>query len=75
MKLTNGNLLGGAISMTTRLWDHIARFDSGAEYAIDDIAVSLRGLICPGNGGQVLLRIAKAYEVTQPVLSVTRALT
>ena len=42
----------------TRLRDHIERLDDGAGYAADDLAVVLRAWVHPGNGNDVVRRLA-----------------
>ena len=46
--------------------DHIARLDAGVAYAVDDLAVALRVLLCEGAGTGILLRAIEEFGVPQP---------
>jgi hypothetical protein len=69
---TGWNLGGAAIQMIARLRDHIERLDDGRAYAIDDLAVVLRGLLCSGNGNRVLMRLAQSAGLLMPQVRVSR---
>ena len=62
-------LLGPAINLITRMRDHVERLDEGAVHAVDDLAVTLRALLCSGRGNNVLLRLASAFATSAVVLS------
>jgi hypothetical protein len=69
---TGWNLVGAALQMVARLRDHIERFDAGQAYAVDDLAVVLRGLLCSGNGNRVLMRLAQSADISVPSVRVSR---
>jgi len=59
--------------MVSRLRDHIERIDNGVVYAVDDLAVVLRALLCHGKGNSVLRRIYDECGVAQPEILLSRA--
>jgi hypothetical protein len=66
-------IVGSALHMVSRLRDHIERVDNGAVYAVDDLAVVLRALLCHGRGNSVLRRLYDECGVAQPEILVSRA--
>ena len=66
------NLVGAALQMTSRLRDHIERLDEGAVYAVDDLAVVLRALVCSGKGNRVLMRLCDSTGGSLPRARVSR---
>jgi hypothetical protein len=69
---TGWNLGGAALQMVARLRDHIERLDDGRAYAVDDLAVVLRGLLCSGKGNRVLMRLAQSAGLSIPQVRVSR---
>lgn len=56
----------------TRLRDHIERLDDGAGYAADDLAVVLRAWVHPGNGNDVVRRLANHTGIDPRPLMASR---
>jgi hypothetical protein len=69
---TGWNLGGAALQMIARLRDHIERLDDGRAYAVDDLAVVLRALVCSGNGNRVLMRLGRSAGVSIPQVRLAR---
>ncbi len=63
------SLLGPFVNLVTRTRDHVERLDDGAVHAVDDLAGTLRTLLCSGRGNNVLPRFAKAFTVSPVRLS------
>lgn len=64
----HAELLGTLLQVQSRVRDHIQRMDDGAWYAVDDLAVALRVLLCSGNGGHVLQRFIKTFGLQMPTI-------
>jgi hypothetical protein len=58
--------------MVARLRDHIERLDDGCAYAVDDLAVVLRALLCSANGNRVLMRLAQSAGLSIPKVRLSR---
>lgn len=65
-------LIGPAMQMTARLRDHIERLDNGVVYAVDDLAVVLRAMLCPGRGNDVLRRLYDVAGCPRPDVLLSR---
>jgi hypothetical protein len=70
---TGFGIVGSALHMVSRLRDHIERIDNGVVYAVDDLAVVLRALMCHGQGNSVLRRLHDECGVNQPSVLLSRA--
>jgi hypothetical protein len=58
--------------MTARLRDHIERLDNGVVYAVDDLAVVLRAMLCPGAGNDVMRRLYDVAGCSRPEVLISR---
>ena len=58
--------------MVSRLRDHIERIDNGVVYAVDDLAVVLRALLCNGTGNGVLRRLYQECGIDKPSILLSR---
>jgi hypothetical protein len=66
-------IIGSALQMISRLRDHVERMDNGVVYAVDDLAVVLRALLCHGKGNGVLRRLYDECGINKPSVLLSRA--
>lgn len=67
------HFLGQSLHLLARLRDHIERLDGGKAYAVDDLAVVLRGFLHPGRGNRVLAQLLELSHLQQRTLQVSKA--
>jgi len=65
-------LVGQALHLSCRIRDHIERLDSGAVYAVDDLAVTLRTMLHRSRGNDVLMRLKETARISSIKIQLSR---